>query len=729
MVCIVLSSISCICASDIENVTVSDNTMFNQQVVAVDSIADSQLNISCDNSISSDGYLNDIIKQNHDDDWEAFMIDKALIIDKFRDERSNFLESEMNNSDLNDLQELIKQTPAGSTLNLYNDYNTIDNKLIIQINKDIIIDGNGHTIDLTGSSKHDHYFKVTDATVTFKNIRFINGYNKDDDKGGAIYFKGNAIGNIINCTFENCWAESSGGAIYSENKLNIYNSTFKGNTAAKGKGGAIFSKENIILFNSIFINNHAKEDGGAVYTNGKIDIEHSTFDSNTATGKSGFQNYGGAVCSKNDVTIYNSTFSYNKADDYAGAVYSYKSITINGSDDTKTIFIGNCAADNNGGSMYAKGNIYVQNAIFIGNCAADNNGGSMYAEGNIYIQNAIFFNNTAKDDGGAVYSEGDLNAVDTEFFQNRAKVDGGAIFSRKNVYINRCIFESNQATKPSGKCHGGAIRSKNEVTVDNCTFKNNFADKYGGAIYAESMKIIGNPSYFIENVINNGAGGAIYVGKFTCDTIKYATFRDNEAFSGSSDGGAIYIDDKCTVTFEQCAFISNHCGDDGGAIFLDSSDSKLSLLNTLFIGNEAESEGDTVFTKGTYGTIKDNFWGGVNPTRENNQLIEWMVLFIPNWHECADAPLKLQLTVSVEYENGKPIIKAEAIFCQEDGSVFSGELYEADLLSFIVIPNMKIIKEEKSLNRLYGEFMPLMSGNYTIMVKCYDFYTYVELSV
>ena len=108
--------------------------------------------------------------------------------------------------DLNDLQDLIDNNSEGSTLDLNSDYAAVKNKLIIKISKSMAIDGHGHTIDLAGSSKNDHYFKVNKGSVTFKNIKFTNGYNNDgDDKGGAILFNSSGISTLINCTFENCF--------------------------------------------------------------------------------------------------------------------------------------------------------------------------------------------------------------------------------------------------------------------------------------------------------------------------------------------------------------------------------------------------------------------------------------------------------------------------------------------------------------------------------------------
>ncbi|WP_295615486.1 hypothetical protein [uncultured Methanobrevibacter sp.] len=87
-------------------------------------------------------------------------------------ESKNLLKTDINihvyDPDLKGLQGHIDDTSAGSTFDFFHDFYTINNKLIIKVSKDIIIDGHGHTIDLTGSSKHDHYFKITNGLSPLK---------------------------------------------------------------------------------------------------------------------------------------------------------------------------------------------------------------------------------------------------------------------------------------------------------------------------------------------------------------------------------------------------------------------------------------------------------------------------------------------------------------------------------------------------------------------------------
>ena len=150
----------------------------------------------------------------------------------------------------------------------------------IVINRDLTIDGNGHTID--GGNKI-RIFHVIGGSVTFKNLTFINGYAGYERYSGAI------------------WAESTVAAI---------NCTFINNTAHDG--GAV---ANVNAVNCIFYNNTATEEGGAA-SGGSA--ENCTFYKNTAK-------YGGAIVTKFSYEVINNCiFVENVARQLGGgAIYVY----------------------------------------------------------------------------------------------------------------------------------------------------------------------------------------------------------------------------------------------------------------------------------------------------------------------------------------------------------------------------------------------------------------------
>ncbi len=538
--------------------------------------------------------------------------------------------SEIQNSDVSnnhagtfgDLQKEINNASKGSILTLNRDYyGAFGNR--VQLNKDLTIDGQGHTIDCL-NAKGCSAFYSNSGNIVLKNIKLINGHNDNVNNGGAVYISGSAQYTIENCIFDNNWANKYGGAIYNgvNKQLTIINCTFNSNKAADYSGGAIYSKGFINMVDSVLTGNTAKVDGGAIYGENDANVKHSVFKSNRAEGAKIMSCYGGGIRVENNLRIINSTFKDNYAENSGGAVYA-GSIIVN-----------------------------TDNSTF----------------------SSFFINNKAgKDKGGAFYSSGSITIIDSVLTGNTAKVKGGAMYAEDDANVKHCLFESNRAEGAKiMSCYGGAIYIEKHLTIYNSTFNNNYAENMGGALYASILTL--NPNCYFNGNTARDSGGAIYASEFDKD-INYVTFIGNTA--KNYNGGAIYLDAKNIVTFSQCAFINNTCGCDGGAIYLDDVDSSLNLKRNFFIKNKA-SEGQCAYNVGHYGEISNNWWSK-NPQTYNDELIEWKPLFIPNEHHTDSNPLKMQLTFSSS-KNG--IQNAALHFIKSNGQIISGELYDLNLIKF-----------------------------------------------
>ena len=353
-------------------------------------------------------------------------------------------------------------TAAIGTLDLTDDYNNTDNK-DITINKNIVINGQGHIIDLNGQSNH-HIVITNGFTVTLNNITLINGNYHED--GGAIWNNGTLT--ITNSTFTNNNAGEKGGAIKNYGNLNITSSTFTRNTA-KEYGGAIHTEDsNITITDSTFNHNHVtrgdgNSDGGAIYNyeHSNLNIINSTFNNNTA--KTG----GGAIKNnEGNLNIIDSTFTNNNA--------------------------------TNGGAIVNNANLTISNSTFNNNNATI--GGAIYNSNNITINNSTFTNNTAKICGGAIWNQANITINNSTFNHNNA-TNGGAIYNNyQNINIIDSTFNYNTAT------WGGAIYNTRSsyININNSTFKYNTVNQWGGAIYnIGNLNITG--SIFTNNTaVNNG---------------------------------------------------------------------------------------------------------------------------------------------------------------------------------------------------------------------------------
>ncbi|MBO7241084.1 MAG: hypothetical protein J6U90_01340, partial [Methanobrevibacter sp.] len=138
------------------------------------------------------------------------------------------------------LQKKINDAEEGAVITLDKDY-TYDegfSKRGIRINKNLTINGNGHTLDGLSQSRIFlvRYGLIDNNHVVLNNIKFTNG--NTDLYGGAIFNYGNLT--VNNCVFTNNYAKYCGGAINSVGHLNLKNSNFTKNTAG-GDGGAILT--------------------------------------------------------------------------------------------------------------------------------------------------------------------------------------------------------------------------------------------------------------------------------------------------------------------------------------------------------------------------------------------------------------------------------------------------------------------------------------------------------
>ena len=469
-----------------------------------------------------------------------------------------------NSQSFEDLQKKISDATSGDTLDLFENYKS-QKGLQVEINKDLTIDGHGHTLDFLGKEGYS-LLHSSSGNIILKNLNLINGNNALTNYGGAIHFTESAQLTLINCNFTNNHA-SFGGAVHnSVNKtLKIINCSFSGNTA-DASGGAIFSKGDVVLENSIFNFNTAYKSGGAIWSSKDLYGKNCSFNSNKAleNGRIG-DNYGGAIFAWDIAKFDNCTFENNYAGHRGGAVYA-TSIYVNNNQDPISSF----------------------NSFFMNNVAG-RSGGALYAKDHSSVKNAVFNYNNATEDGGAIFS-GHAN-------------------------VTHCFFESNRVQGIRAyQCEGGAIHCLHDLTLDNSTFKYNFAYDYGGAILADSIKWMNSPSIFVGNRVDDNDGGAIYTNTIEGDVNK-AVFINNRAKNG--DGGAVYINKENTVSFSHCTFKDNHAGDEGGAIYLDSKNSALSLRYNKLIDNTAGDKGEIVYNCGKYNAIENNWYGTDKPNLTN----------------------------------------------------------------------------------------------------------------
>ena len=533
----------------------------------------------------------------------------------------------------------------------------------VVINKNIRIDGNGHTIDARDLGR---IFSIGEGfTVTLTNATLING---KADKGGAIYNDGSLT--LSDVKLSDNAADSYGGAVFNNGHLVVSDSVFdsndivnRGSASVDYGGAAIYNwKEGTLkVTNSNFTNNiknYKNGDNlvGAITTIGNATVSGSNFVNNSGR-------WGGAISAtgaelrKNSstLTVSNTIFRDNAAL-YAGAVYIWGS-NYNIADcvfDNNTAFgKGNMTPNNNNGGALVVSQVSKFNEPITGtisgskftNNKAQYGGAAYFNKGFVTITDSVFENNIATAEGGAVgFSRASVKDLvvsinNSSFVGNKAPV-AGAIFTNVDSKITNSNFTKNTASK------GGAVLNENgaKLTVDNSTFKDNAADSYGGAVLNNGELIVTNSVFDANDILNRGSAGvdhggaAIYnwenakldisksnftnniknyvngdrlVGAVT--TIGNATIRDSYFVNNSGRwGGALAATGGVsgsainTISVDGTKFVNNTALY-GGAMFVWASNYTIS--NSVFDNNSAFGKGDM--------SPNDNNGGALIVTQDN----------------------------------------------------------------------------------------------------------------
>ena len=533
----------------------------------------------------------------------------------------------------------------------------------VAINKNIRIDGKGHTIDARDLGR---IFSIGEGfTVTLTNATLING---KADKGGAIYNDGSLT--LSDVKLSDNAADSYGGAVFNNGHLVVSDSVFdsndivnRGSASVDYGGAAIYNwKEGTLkVTNSNFTNNiknYKNGDNlvGAITTIGNATVSGSNFVNNSGR-------WGGAISAtgaelrKNSstLTVSNTIFRDNAAL-YAGAVYIWGS-NYNIADcvfDNNTAFgKGNMTPNNNNGGALVVSQVSKFNEPITGtisgskftNNKAQYGGAAYFNKGFVTITDSVFENNIATAEGGAVgFSRASVKDLlvsinNSSFVGNKAPV-AGAIFTNVDSKITNSNFTKNTASK------GGAVLNENgaKLTVDNSTFKDNAADSYGGAVLNNGELIVTNSVFDANDIFNRGSAGvdhggaAIYnwenakldisksnftnniknyvngdrlVGAVT--TIGNATIRDSYFVNNSGRwGGALAATGGVsgsainTISVDGTKFVNNTALY-GGAMFVWASNYTIS--NSVFDNNSAFGKGDM--------SPNDNNGGALIVTQDN----------------------------------------------------------------------------------------------------------------
>ncbi len=240
------------------------------------------------------------------------------------------------------LRQAIADVLAGGTITFDDSY-FITLASTLTIDKDLTIDGAGHSVTLSGNNAVRVLYVNSGVTFNLQNITVAHAFTDSGD-GGGLY--------------------NDGGT------LTVTNSTFSLNTASGDGGGLYNNGGTVTVTNSAFNENSVGRGGGGVFNNsGTVNVANSAFDSNNATGYGdGIYGGGGIENQTGTLTVTNSTFSGNTTDSLGGGIVNTYTSTLTV---TNSTFSDNVANNGGSGGISNWGVLNMSNTILAGNSDYD----------------------------------------------------------------------------------------------------------------------------------------------------------------------------------------------------------------------------------------------------------------------------------------------------------------------------------------------------------------------
>ena len=219
--------------------------------------------------------------------------------------------------------------------------------------------------------------------------------------------------------------------------------------------------------------------------------------------------------------------------------------------------IANGHAGFNGGGISNAGNLTLTNDVLTGNLAGYE-GGGLYNTGTAAVSNVTLTNNAMQGNGGGF---------------------GGGIFSSGSITIANSVFTANTSAYS-----GSAISGAGTMVVTNTTFSNNVASYGAMEVHDVAATVIG--CTFTGNTSSNGGAVwmSIFNGPTTALTMVDCTLTGNATHN---QGGAIAANNlsNLSLNLTHCTLVGNTAMNGGGGVYIGSSSTPTTLVNTIVAGN------------------------------------------------------------------------------------------------------------------------------------------------
>lgn len=551
-------------------------------------------------SDSSLGLKNSVFKRgkdspSHDAHINNEIFNKGIInIDSFEKEyykkliRFGFIHCfSANAKPLKNLQNLIDESQKEIALDFDIELSDDDAEICINVD-DMVIDGNGHTIDALAKNS---ILTINSKNVTLKNINFKNSNSKD----ACLKITGKSSLNIVKCSFENNFSEK-GGAIDNHGKLTVCECNFE-NDSCEIDGGAINNNGDLTLTKCSFKNNISFKSGGSISNGRFLKLEGCKFNSSLAE-------YGGAI--KNDLSglanIIKCSFEGNMAFHQGSIIFNDGHISISNSRFLKNASNKDCHMIYQGGDVDSE--LVVEYCSFSQKLSQNNL---------IYLKDGFCLIKSSKfdvnDDYYMVYNENaSLKYLQAKFADSNEKAifNSGNLSIRKEERIENTIKNMGVLNYIDEKLPedwkgftylDNLIHSHSKNVFLDCDIEMHLSEQdfYEGGIGIDR-----------DNLVIDGKGHTIDANDFSRIflissrnvVIKNVKFINGKYFKSKFDfedngGGAIYAMPGSSAEIRDCIFSHNKSRNSAGAILNKSK--YLKIKNLRFENNTAKNKAGTIF--------------------------------------------------------------------------------------------------------------------------------------
>ena len=472
--------------------------------------------------------------------------------------------------------ELKSKLEAGGTYYLAND---IEANQVININGNVTLNLNGHTVTCTGLPSGQWTFINVSGNLTInggngdfgsiqESVRTVTGMdlngnlatvtNNDDGTKTLVYYVTTATPNGTTTTdaLEEHTVvipapDTAGGGLRVTGNIDNFVATVGNTSGTITVNGGLFSSANGGQINHYVRSNqrgHLTVAGG-YFTGAKGEAVYNN---------NGFLDITGGIVTGNTDASHGGAGVYSNAG----------TVKIRGG-----YIIGNrtTGGDNIGGGVgINNGTLNISGGVIAGNRSGGNGGGVYMGSGTFTMSGGVIAGNSCPNNGGGVYM-------------------GGGTLNISDGYITNNTVPNFQGTQGGGSNGGGGLCMDNgTVNISGGTVSGNFSKNAGGGMYHKRGHLNMTGGTFASNYAEQGEGGAMRLGSWNNsrrNDPNYAMITAKIAADTTTDANnRIYITNNETKTSDSWG---------GGGIFV-ATQGVLGVTNAIVTENSAGGFGGGV---------------------------------------------------------------------------------------------------------------------------------------